>query len=165
MSAQSVRARLRDVVKDLLNTGTSPSRTAASVALGIAVGLSPFVGLQTLVVIVVAFVLGLNRVAALLASCIFNPWTAFPIVYLQIHSGAYLLGRPLPAVRRIPDSYDLDAFLVAIHSSMESYVAGGITIALLGGLLAYPAAYWGVLRVRSARADGGRPAELNPDRA
>lgn len=154
MSVQSARARLHDVARDILNTGTSPSRTAASVALGVAVGLSPFVGLQTLVVIVAAFLLGLNRVAALLASCIFNPWTAFPIVVIQLRTGSYLLGRPRPAPGSLPHDYDLGAFVAAIQPYLQAYLSGGLALAAVGGVVAYPVVYWTARRVRAARVSG-----------
>ena len=52
----------------LLHIDDSPERTAAAFALGVFFGFSPFLGFHTILGIVFAFLLNLNRVAVLLGS-------------------------------------------------------------------------------------------------
>ena len=55
-----------------------PARTAAAFGVGVAVGFSPFVGLHTLIGLVLAFVFNLNRVAVLAGLWVNLPWFMGP---------------------------------------------------------------------------------------
>src|SRR3982751_336029 len=58
----------------LLHIHDTPERTAAAFALGVFIGFSPFLGLHTVIGIVLAFLLSLNRVAVLLGVYSNLPW-------------------------------------------------------------------------------------------
>ncbi|AFL90556.1 hypothetical protein Terro_4359 [Terriglobus roseus DSM 18391] len=57
----------------LLRGGVTPRRMAWSLALGMAVGINPSVGLTTLVVILLAWVFGLNQVASQIGTHLVAP--------------------------------------------------------------------------------------------
>jgi len=61
------RALIRRWLDTLLHIDDTPERTAAAFALGVFFGFSPFLGFHTLLGILAAFLLNLNRVAVLLA--------------------------------------------------------------------------------------------------
>ena len=52
-------------LESLLHIHDTPERTAAAVGIGVAIGFSPFLGLHTVIGLVLAFVLNMNRVAVL----------------------------------------------------------------------------------------------------
>ena len=58
----------------LLHVNDTPERTAAAYALGVFLGFSPMLGLHTVLAIVLAFFLNLNRVAVLLGVYSNLPW-------------------------------------------------------------------------------------------
>ncbi len=58
----------------LLHTHDTPQRTAAAYALGVFFGFSPLLGLHTVLGLVFAFALNLNRVAVLLGIYSNLPW-------------------------------------------------------------------------------------------
>jgi uncharacterized protein (DUF2062 family) len=59
-----LRRRILHPLLRLLRGGVTPRRLAWSLALGIVVGINPSVGLTTLVVVMLAWTLGLNQVAS-----------------------------------------------------------------------------------------------------
>ena len=145
------RTGWRRVLDDILHTRTSPSRTAASLALGLGVGLSPLLGLHTLIAIVLAFVLDLNRVGVVAATCVFNPWTAIPIVALELKIGSLALGRPIP-ILDASAAAGVEALLTALHPFLPTYLVGGVVLALIVGLFSYPPVYVFIRLVRGIRA-------------
>lgn len=66
--------RIRRWLDQLLHTHDTPQRTAAAYALGVFFGFSPFLGLHTVLGLVFAFALNLNRVAVLLGIYSNLPW-------------------------------------------------------------------------------------------
>jgi uncharacterized protein (DUF2062 family) len=81
----------------LLHTHDTPKRTAAAFAVGVFFGFSPFLGLHTVLGLVVAFALGLNRVAVLLGVYSNLPWIVPAYYTLTTMLGATLLGVDVPA--------------------------------------------------------------------
>src|ERR1700722_7604181 len=59
-----LRCRILHPLLRLLRGGVTPRRLAWSLALGIVVGINPSVGLTTLIVVMLAWTLGLNQIAS-----------------------------------------------------------------------------------------------------
>jgi uncharacterized protein (DUF2062 family) len=89
-------ARARRWLDHLLHTHDTPRRTATAFAVGVFFGFSPFLGLHTILGLVVAFAFGLNRIAMLLGVYSNLPWI-FPAYYsVATLLGATLLGIDVP---------------------------------------------------------------------
>jgi len=80
----------------LLHTHDTPTRTALAYAVGVFFGFSPFLGLHTLLGLVVAFAFNLNRVAVLLGVYSNLPWILPAYYTLATMLGATLLGVDAP---------------------------------------------------------------------
>jgi uncharacterized protein len=80
----------------LLHTHDTPKRTAAAYAVGVFFGFSPFLGLHTILGLVVAFAFNLNRVAVLLGVYSNLPWILPAYYTLATLFGAELLGVDVP---------------------------------------------------------------------
>jgi hypothetical protein len=94
------RALIRRWLDVLLHIQDSPERTAAAFALGVFFGFSPFLGFHTLLAIVAAFLLNLNRVAVLMGVYSNLPWFLAPYYAIATMVGAELTGkRPPPDLR------------------------------------------------------------------
>lgn len=88
--------RIRRWLDQLLHTHDTPQRTAAAYALGVFFGFSPFLGLHTILGLVFAFALNLNRVAMLLGIYSNLPWILPAYYTLTTMLGAAILRVQIP---------------------------------------------------------------------
>jgi uncharacterized protein len=88
--------RFRSWLDQLLHTHDTPQRTAAAYAVGVFFGFSPFLGLHTVLGLVVAFAFSLNRVAVLLGVYSNLPWILPAYYTLATMLGANVLRYDLP---------------------------------------------------------------------
>jgi uncharacterized protein (DUF2062 family) len=89
-------ARARRWLDQLLHTHDTPERTAAAYAVGVFFGFSPFLGLHTVLGLVVAFAFNLNRVAVLLGVYSNLPWILPAYYTLSTTLGATILQYDVP---------------------------------------------------------------------
>ena len=90
------RALIRRWLGTLLHIEDTPGRTAAAFALGVFFGFSPVLGLHTLLGIVFAFLLNLNRVAVLLGVYANLPWVIAPYYAFATMVGAAITRHRIP---------------------------------------------------------------------
>jgi uncharacterized protein (DUF2062 family) len=91
-----LRCRILHPLLRLLRGGVTPRRLAWSLALGIVVGINPSVGLTTLVVVLLAWTLGLNQVASQIGAHAMAP------IHLLLFVPFIELGVHLFHTRRLP---------------------------------------------------------------
>ena len=84
-------------VDKLLHLHDTPRRTAAAFALGVFFSFSPFIGLQILVSMGLAFLFGLNRLAVFIGLNANLPWFIAPWYAGTTVAAAALMGITLPA--------------------------------------------------------------------
>src|SRR6516225_5416478 len=87
--------RVRRWLDQLLHTHDTPQRTAAAYALGVFLGFSPLLGFHTLLGLVLAFALNLNRVAVLLGIYSNLPWILPAYYTVATGVGAAILQVPI----------------------------------------------------------------------
>jgi uncharacterized protein (DUF2062 family) len=144
------RALVRRWLEKLLHIDDTPERTAAAFALGVFFGFSPLLGLHTLLGILFAFLLNLNRVSVLLGIYSNLPWVLGPYYALTTVIGARLTGHRLPPGFRfeLRQLFELSLFdaefwhrLGAMLKPLGlSYVVGSTLGALALAAAAYPLA-------------------------
>lgn len=86
---------MRHWLDQMLHTHDTPERTAAAFALGVFLGFSPLLGLHTVLGLVLAFALSLNRVAVLLGIYSNLPWILPAYYTLATMGGAAILHVPI----------------------------------------------------------------------
>src|SRR5690606_8426645 len=84
----------RFFLEDLLHSEDSNLKKSLSVALGVFIGLSPFCGFQTIIVLFLAFVLRLYKLIAFAFSNISIPPLIPFIIYGSLKTGSFILGKP-----------------------------------------------------------------------
>jgi len=141
---------IRRWLDSLLHVDDTPQRTAAAFALGVFFGFSPFLGLHTILGVVFAFLLNLNRVAVLLGIYSNLPWVIAPYYVLATTIGAMITGDRIPPgfARQLAGLFELSVFsgefwreLVEIlRPLLWPYTAGSMIGAVILGLAAYPVA-------------------------
>jgi uncharacterized protein (DUF2062 family) len=144
------RAFVHKWLEKLLHIDDTPERTAAAFALGVFFGFSPFLGLHTLLGIVFAFLLNLNRVSVMLGVYSNLPWVLGPYYALTTVLGARLTGHRLPPEFRaqLRDLFELSLlqgeFWHQLGTALKplglSYVVGSTLGAVLLSAAAYPLA-------------------------
>jgi uncharacterized protein (DUF2062 family) len=141
------KAALRTWLSVLFHTHDTPRRTAAAFGLGVLIGFSPFFGLHTIMAIVLAFVLRLNRVSAIFGAYVNLPWIAAPYYTVSTVVGAWLLGLPLPPQfnAKLTALFDMgffsEAFWIGVGTLLRPllwpYFVGSMIGALALGAAAY----------------------------
>lgn len=138
-SAKGTRS-FRALLRQVLHLQESPQRTALAFALGVFIAFSPAYGLHTAMVVLCAWLFGLNFLALFTGALINNPWTIIPILGATYWTGARLLGRT-----HTPTFDWHDVSLGSIYEQVLPYAApfvlGGLVLSVLGALLSYPLAY------------------------
>ena len=138
------RRRLR-ILLDLMGRAQTPERVAAAVALGVGVGLSPFIGFHFILAVVLAFVFRLNKLDTVLGSFAGNPWTLPPLYALGFRLGRWVLGYSAAAVPALKWHRVLHAdFWVAFRGPsvgprLASFLIGTTILAIVAGVATYVA--------------------------
>jgi len=122
-------------LEDILESNDSNFKKAAAIALGIFIGMSPFWGLQTVLLLFFATILRLNKVIAYLSSNVsFPPFIPF-IIYGSLKMGSYFVSNEGTLV--LDSSLTLDD----IQKNATQYIVGSLILAsvsaIIVGLLSY----------------------------
>ena len=144
------RALVRRWLGALLHVEDTSERTASAFALGVFFGFSPFLGLHTILGIIFAFVLNLNRVAVLLGIYSNLPWIIAPYYAFVTITAVRVTGhRPPPGLgARLSALFELSIFgsqfwhdLVNILKPLLwPYTVGSLVGAVVLAVLSYPLA-------------------------
>jgi uncharacterized protein (DUF2062 family) len=137
--------RVRRWLGQLLHTHDTPERTAAAYALGVFFGFSPVLGLHTILGLVFAFALNLNRVAVLLGVYSNLPWILPAYYTLTTVLGASLMRvqippgllRELTAALADASWADFRRLAHALMPLAKAYVLGSTLGAIALALVAY----------------------------
>jgi len=144
------KALVRRWLDALLHIDDTPQRTAAAFALGVFFGFSPFLGLHTVLGVVFAFVLSLNRVAVLLGIYSNLPWIIAPYYAFVTMTAIRVTGdHPPPGLgARLSALFELSVFggqfwrdlVVILKPLLWPYTLGSFVGAVLLAMMAYPLA-------------------------
>lgn len=116
--------------KYLLSPDESNARKAASIGLGVCVGILPIWGWQIATAIALSFFFRLNKVLTVVASNISIP----PMIPLILY-GSYLLGGVI-LHSRVNAAGDIDYTLEFVKQNLIQYVVGAVALAILAGVAA-----------------------------
>ena len=83
--------RVREAIRRVLAEHASPAELGLSVALGVFLACTPFYGLQTILALGLAWLLRLNRVAAVLAAQASTPPLSPVLIFASVQLGEHLL--------------------------------------------------------------------------
>ena len=81
-----------DLVQRILKINDTPQAIALGASVGMFIGMTPTVGLQMLLMIIVGTIIRANRLAGVAMVYISNPFTVLPIYWLDYWVGSLLLG-------------------------------------------------------------------------
>lgn len=139
---------LRYKLSAIFSVKDSPQKIALSFAVGVFLGMSPFLGLHTILGIAAAWLFRLNKFVTIVGVYITNPWTIVPIYTFAIWFGAKLLGikQIIPAINW--NDISLPYLIATMKHLLLPFVVGTTLIGLLSALVSYLIIYQAVVRSR-----------------
>jgi uncharacterized protein (DUF2062 family) len=146
------RERLSQMLVRMRQLEGNPHYIALGMAVGIFVSITPIIPLQTLVAIVLAFMVRGSKSAAALGTWLSNPLT-IPLVYFANYKlGCFLLG-----YQKKLDSIAFDSFSQLMELGLEvtwAMIVGGLVIGAVLGVVAYFVTFrvFATIRRRSRQA-------------
>lgn len=156
MNALLERARSR--FQEVVGVHEKPERLAAAWALGIALGLSPLIGLHTVIALLLAFAFRLNKIDVLLGTLVVNPWTVTVYFPTAVFVGKRITGVRVPRfmVPRLEEV--LHAAMWREHvpwlrSLLLTWGVGAGVLSLLGGSVTYFTLKWLIVLHRRRHAE------------
>jgi uncharacterized protein (TIGR03546 family) len=126
----------------LLRADQKPGSIATGMALGILIGFTPFVGLHIIAGLLLAWMIGCNKLATMAGANITNPLT-MPFIYgFTFWVGQIVI--PAAGAIKWPQTIQLAEWNTFLHSSpliFQSLIAGGFIIGIPGAIIAYLLTY------------------------
>lgn len=119
----------RFFIEDFLGSSDTPSKKALSIALGVFIGLSPFWGFHTFLVIFLAVVLNLNKAIAFAFSNVSLPPFIPFILYASSKIGQFVLG--------VKYEYTIEEMTQNFEAMqhLKTYIVGSFTLATISAIV------------------------------
>jgi uncharacterized protein (DUF2062 family) len=138
----------KERLREILSVKEPPGKVAASFAIGIFIGMSPLLGIHTLLGIFLAWQLKLNKLVTLVGVYVTNPWTIVPIYTFGTWVGTKVLGveQIIPAMDWSHMTWKI--LLVEFERLLMPFIVGSTLNGAVAALVAYVLIYQGVKRNR-----------------
>lgn len=121
---------------------------ATAFAVGVFIGMSPLLGLHTVLGLITAWLLRLNRVITLVGVFVTNPWTIVPIYSFGTWIGAKIIGmhKVIPVIDWT--EITLLGFLKEFRPLLLPFIIGSTAIGIVSAIMGYFILYNAVKKYR-----------------
>lgn len=148
---------IREKLRNIVYATDSPRKVALSFAIGTFIGVSPFLGLHTIIILAVAWILRLNKVVALTAAYITNPLTLIPIYTFCIWLGAVILGVDITAVKINWDEFTMAMLFSELKLIVAPFFLGTTILGGIGAIASYYPVKLAVIKAHANDERNGLP--------
>jgi len=150
----------RQILRWIVSLDDTPQQIALGTAIGMFIGLTPTLGLQMILVLMVAPFLRFNRIAALATVYVSNPVTALPIYYFNYKVGTLFFSDTVTYAQfaEVLTSGWQEAIRGIVMEIGLPLLVGSGVVAVIGGLLTYPLTMWLVTMLRRNSQQQARAA-------
>jgi len=126
----------------------SPRKMATAFAIGIFIGMSPLLGIHTVLGLLAAWAFRLNRVITLVGVFVTNPWTIVPIYSFGTWIGAKIMG--MHKVIPVIDWTEITilGFLKEFRPLLLPFIIGSTATAIVSAVVGYFVLYNAVKKYR-----------------
>ena len=168
---------LRTLLRTILMLDDTPHSIALGTAIGMFVGMTPTVGVQMMIVLLIAVItqplFRFNRVAGVLTVYVTNPLTIVPVYWFNYCVGGLFVRNTITYERfaQILEYNSLREWLATVSHLLSDVgwplLLGSFLVASVCSILTYPAMLWLIRHVREdsgsrpgrARSESGVPTE------
>ncbi|MBF0606516.1 MAG: DUF2062 domain-containing protein [Candidatus Magnetobacterium sp. LHC-1] len=133
MSTSRIKAKL----KEFMGIKDSPMKVAVSFGIGTLIAFSPWVGLHTVLVIILAMAFKLNKVAILTAAYINNPFTVVPISTFCIWVGMKLMGMEAANITIDFSNLTLSNVMGVFGVLLMPFIWGSLFVSVIAAVLSF----------------------------
>jgi uncharacterized protein (DUF2062 family) len=143
-------AYFRDKFRSIFSVKDTPRRISLAFAMGVFMGVSPFLGLHYILAFCIAWLFRLNKLVTIVGVSVNNPWTIVPISTFCAWFGAKILGikHMLPTVdwnsvtlsNIISKMTDLHNFIDLVNKLMpliKAFVVGSLIACTVSAVVSY----------------------------
>jgi uncharacterized protein (TIGR03546 family) len=128
-----------------------PRTIALGFALGLFIGMSPFLGLHIITALFLATILKWNKLSALIGVWISNPFTA-PVIYgLTYLTGAKILSFIWREDLNTSQNFDFSSLASFFDKAPEiiwALILGGVVVGILVAIIGYFISYYAIVKYR-----------------
>ena len=151
------KEKIKHYLHKLVTLDASASKIAFSFAFGIFIGLLLPIGLQTIVILPVATLLGCNIILAMTASLISNPVTMIPLYYSAVRIGEFITGITISWNRFevLFENPSWGNLFTLGNDGLAVFFSGSSLMGLAGATLTYFAILYLVTELRKRRVKKG----------
>jgi uncharacterized protein (DUF2062 family) len=137
---QKVARFFRYIYLKLFRINDSPQRIAIGVGVGVCLGVLP--GTGPVAALAAAFVLRVNRAAALIGSILTNTWLSIPVFFVAVKTGAMLTGVRYGDVHAkwhvfVKDFHFKDLLNISAYQIILPVTVGYLVVSFCIGVIAY----------------------------
>ena len=131
--------KIKLFLKKTLRLKVKPWRIALSLALGVFIGLSVPIGLQTIVATPIALLFQCNLPLTLTATLVSNPVTVVPLYLLYFRIGEFLTSIQIPMILidNVMQSPTFDNISQLSIDAVFIFFVGSLLIGIIGGIFTY----------------------------
>jgi len=140
------KKKLKKRLYDILSLDSHPGHISAGFAVGVFISFTPFFGLHTVLAVIAAFLLRVNKITCITGTWVNTPLTMVPVFVASNRIGEFILGRTPQNL--VIDSLSLDYCLQLIKSHGMPLLIGTSLIGFAAALLSYAILYWVIVRFR-----------------
>jgi len=121
---------------------------ATAFAVGVFIGMSPLLGLHTVLGLIAAWMFRLNRVITLVGVFVTNPWTIVPIYSFGTWTGAKIIGmhKVIPVIDWTEITFL--GFLKEFRPLLLPFLIGSSAVGLVAAVVSYFIIYSAVKKYR-----------------
>lgn len=121
---------------------------ATAFAIGVFIGMSPLLGIHTVLGLLAAWLLRLNRIITLIGVFVTNPWTIVPIYSFDTWVGAKIIGmnKVIPVIDWT--EITLLGFLKEFRPLLLPFIIGSTATGIVSAIVSYFILYTAVKKYR-----------------
>jgi uncharacterized protein (TIGR03546 family) len=136
------KEKWKKTVKTILSLDSHPGHISLGFSVGVFISFTPFIGIHSLMAIVIAFVFRLNKLTCVTATWVNTPLTVIPMLGLSYKLGSVLLGNA-PVELQVKS---LEWQYLKPHAA--SLMLGSSIIGFVAAILSYIVVYYIIVRFR-----------------
>jgi uncharacterized protein len=140
------RAKWEKRIRKLLTLDSHPGHISAGFAVGVFISFSPFFGLHSILAIVAAFILRINKVTCLTGSWVNTPFTVVPVLMASYRLGEAILGHQPEKI--ILKDLNWHYAIELLESHGAPILLGTSIIGFVAAIVSYALLYFIIIRFR-----------------